>query len=211
MVNRPAVRTTFITPSEIFTEEPKPFSDAHKRRCLRVLRMVAILHGKGFHGLRVFPYIAAIGAYRIELYPAVYSDLDGVKYRFSDDLERQRLIARHSGADEAQFFGWTDAVELTAHALALAFVDRFSELARASYHIDYAYAGWFATLLAHCEYGHLPYLLSEYEEEMDVMRIHHVGEKKTAYQMDWFPLPPTPSGGLSMDPRPSPKWLENQD
>ncbi len=47
-----------------------PFADTYWRRCLRVLRMVNILHGKGFQGLRVFPYIYPL-AYRIELFRTI--------------------------------------------------------------------------------------------------------------------------------------------
>lgn len=206
-----ATRTAFLVPSEIFGEEPKPFDDDYARRCFRVLRMVGILHGKGFHGLRVFPYIYPL-AYRIELYPAPFADRDGVRYDydlFNEKLERERLIARHSGASGANFFDWEDVATHSAHRLALIFIERFPELARATYVLDYAYAGWYATLLAHCEYGHLPYLFGEFEEKMGVMRIHHVGRQTTDYQMDWFPLPPTPSGGNSMDPRPAPRWMKD--
>ena len=203
-------RDSVVVPSEIFTEEPKPFEDDYARRCFRVLRMVAVLHGKGFQGLRVFPYKYPL-AYRIELFPATYAGRNGVRYDnelFGEKLERERLLARHSGAHEARFFGWDDVSNHSAHRLALTFIERFSKLARATYHLDYAYAGWFASLLDHCEYGHLPYLFGEFEEELDVMRIHHVGRKTTDYQMQWFPLPPRPSDGNRMDPRPVPRWLK---
>jgi len=203
-------RTGFLAPSEIFAEEPAPFDDDYARRCFRVLRMVAILHGKGFHGLRVFPYEYPL-AYRIELYPVSYAEPDGVKYsydRFGEELQRKHLIARHSGANNAHYFGWEDAEKLSAHRLALLFLERFPDLARASYGLDFAYAGWYATLLAHCEYGYLPYLFAEYEPEMDVLRLRHVGRKTTQHLMDWFPLPPSPSGGITLDPRPAPRWME---
>jgi hypothetical protein len=150
-------------------------------------------------------------AYRIELYPADYTNRNGVSYNseISDDtLESEHLIARHSGASDAQFFDWEDAINLNAHQLALLFIERFPELARATYHFDFAYVGWYATLLAHCEYGQLPYLFGEYEEEIGVMRMHIAGRITTVHKMDWFPLPPTPSGGVSMDPQPAPSWME---
>lgn len=206
----PDTRTSFIAPSEIFTEAPKPFDDEYARRCFRVLRMVAVLHGKGFHGLRVFPYMYPL-AYRIEIFPAAFADRTGVKYDYDlshSILEQKRLIARHSGANESHYFGWEDAGSFSAHQLALRFIERFPDLARATYFFDYAYAGWFATLLAHCEYGHLPYLFGEYEEELGVLRIRHFGRQTTEYNLDWFPLPPSPSGGVQLDPRPVPRWLE---
>lgn len=205
-------RTSFLVPSEIFCEEPKRFDDEYARRCFRVLRMVGVLHGKGYHGLRVFPYKHPL-AYRIELFPSRFVKLNGVSFDselFEEKLDREGLIARHSGANESKFFGWDDATHDTAHQLAIKFVKRYPSLALASYHLDYAYAGWFATLLAHCEYGYLPYLFDEYEEELDVLRIWRVGSQRTFHQMDWFPLPPSQSGGNQMDPRPAPEWLKQK-
>ncbi|RMF35435.1 MAG: hypothetical protein D6754_13275 [Alphaproteobacteria bacterium] len=128
--------------------------------------------------------------------------------RNDDELERKQLIARHSGANDAKFFGWEDVAQLSAHKLALVFVERFPQLARATYHFDFAYAGWFATLLAHCEYGYLPYLFAEYEEEIGVMRMRQFGQVRTVHKLDYFPLPPSPSCGNRLDPHPKPKWLE---
>lgn len=205
-------RSAFLVPSEIFETEPQPLKDEYARRCFRVLRMAAILHGKGFHGLRVFPYEYPL-AYRVELYPAEFAGRDGVKYDFSlhgQRLEREKLIARYSGSMGANYFDWDDVAHLNAHQLALVFIKRFPELARATYCLDYAYVGWFATLLAHCEYGRLPYRFGEYEDDMNVMRIRQYEPKTGTHRMDWFPLPPTPSGGMRLDPRPLPAWMEQE-
>jgi len=105
----------------MFTQEPTPFDDEYARRCFRVLRMVSVLHGKGFHGLRVLPHIYPL-AYRIVLYPAEYTSKNGVRYvheLYDDTLERQNLIARHTGANEANYFGWQDASKLNAKKLAI--------------------------------------------------------------------------------------------
>jgi hypothetical protein len=104
-------RDSFVTPSELFTKEPQPFEDNYARRCFRVLRMISVLHGKGFHGLRVFPYEYPL-AYRLELYPAKFTGKDGVRFQLSGDVEAERLVARHSGANEARFFGWEDTTDL---------------------------------------------------------------------------------------------------
>ncbi len=206
-------RTSFIVPSEIFSEEPKPFDGAYARRCFRVLRMVTILHGKGFQGLRVFPYEYPL-AYRIEIYPSTYTHRNGVKYAgWVDevDLGERGLIARYSGASDAQFFGWDDVESLSAHQLSIRFIERFPDLARAAYHFDFAYAGWYAAMLAHCEYGYLPHLFAEYEDELDVMRMRAVRPKRMTHQIDWFPLPPSPSGGVLIDPRLTLRWMEKDD
>jgi hypothetical protein len=94
------MRNTFEVPAAIFSTSPKPFADAYWRRCFRVLRMVGVLHGKGFHGLRIFPYNYPL-AYRIENFPARYSKPDEVKYEIPDE----KLVARHSGANERKYFG----------------------------------------------------------------------------------------------------------
>ncbi len=197
------MRNTFQIPARIFEAVPEPIKDPYWRRCHRVLRMVGVLHGKGFHGLRVFPYDYPL-AYRIELYPACYAELDGVKYR-SDIMPGgidSRLIARHSGANEAKFFGWEDVQTADAHQLALLFLKRFPELSRECYHLDFAYAGWFATLLAHCDYGFMPYLFAEFEEEIGALRMHEVGASGLAY----FPLPPSASFGQTFVPNPDIVW-----
>jgi len=66
-LTEPTTRTSFIASAEIFSEASKPFRDDYGQRCLRVSRMVAILHGMGFHGLRVYPYQYPL-AYRIDFF-----------------------------------------------------------------------------------------------------------------------------------------------
>lgn len=198
------MRTTFDTPSRIFKEAPKPIVDDYWRRCHRVLRMVGILHGKGFHGLRIFTHNYPL-AYRIEIYPSKYSGPDGVKYlsEFMHDSSAERMVARHSGANEAKYFGWEDAQSADAQLLALLFIKRFPELCREAYHLDYAYAGWFATLLGHCDYGYLPYLFSEYEDEIGCFRMNKAGETG----LEYFPLPPAPNHGQVLRPSPEMDWF----
>lgn len=192
------MRNTFEVPEGIFERTPTPFTEVYYRRCLRVLRMVGILHGKGFHGLRVLPYIYPI-SYRIELYPGAYAKPDGVQY--DENLIpggfASKLIARYTGASEARFFGWEDAESANAHELALLFIKRFPELCQDAFYLDYAYAGWFTTLLAHCEYGALPYLFEEYKMQVPgAMRMLTVRAKAPEY----FPSPPTPSYGHTLLP-----------
>lgn len=198
------MRNTFQTPSRIFQEVSKPIPDDYWRRCHRVLRMVSILHSKGFHGLRVFPYDYPL-AYRVELFPATYAEPDGVKYRYEKmpGGMDSRLIARHSGANEAKYFGWEDAQNADAPHLALLFIQRFPDLCREAYHLDYAYAGWFATLMGHCDYGYLPYLFGEFEEEIGVFRMHQIQSDG----LEYFPLPPAAHHGQTFVPSPETGWL----
>lgn len=198
----------FVIPSATFKKEPSRLSDAYLRRCFRVLRMVVILHGKGFQGLRVFPYIYPL-AYRIELYPVKFAGPSGVRY--DEDLqhimEEKALVARHTGANEACYFEWDDAQEDNAHQLALKFIERFPQIAKASLVIDYAYAGWYSMLLAQCEYGYLPYLFGEFEPELDKLRMHHARKEGDQQHIEFFPLPPCSANGHRLNPRPLPAWL----
>lgn len=200
-------RIGFSIPSEVLAEAPMPFADTYWRRCLRVLRMVNILHGKGFQGLRVFPYIYPL-AYRIELFPERYAEHDGVRYMGA--MPDDDLVARHSGANGSSFFGWDHVADLDAHHLAIEFVRRFPKLAQATFHLDFAYAGWYGTLLAHCEYGYMPYLFSEYEPQSDALRMWCVIEGKPGPHIEWFPFPPTTSAGLALEPRPTPEWMNRE-
>ncbi len=63
---------------------------------------------------------------------------------------------------------WAD---LDAHHLAIEFVRRFPKLAQATFHPTSHMPGWYGTLLAHCEYGYMPYLFSEYEPQSDALRM----------------------------------------
>lgn len=175
-------------PDYMRSAKPELFADAYMRRCFRLLRMVGVLHGKGFQGLRVFTHIYPL-AYRIELFPAEFADESGARYpeRHRQELEARRLLALHSGADETVWFGsWRDAAEADAEQLALTFIDRFPELARATERCDYAYAGWYATLMARCAYGFLPYLFAEMEPFDGTIRLHPCGKMEVGR----FPLPP---------------------
>jgi hypothetical protein len=149
------MNTTFQVPAHIFHSSPRPFTNEYARPCHRVLRMVSILHNKGFHGLRVYPYEYPL-AYRVEIFPSSYVSRNGVSYDqiAFEKLNQDKLIAKHSGAGGSHYFGWEDASFADAPTLALMFIQRFPELCRDAYHLDYAYAGWFATLMGHCDYGY---------------------------------------------------------
>jgi hypothetical protein len=207
--DRPLTAIPFDVPERIFREPPKPFEDAYARRCFRLLRMASILHMKGFQGLRVFPHFHPL-AYRIELYPSAYTGPDGVSYDrelASGWMEERRLIARHSGASGVKYFEWEDVAGASSHDLAEKFIERFPEIARATYHLDFEYAGWFATLLAHCEYGYLPFLEAEYEPRVGAMRLRRLDGVDAFPSKDFFPLPPRRSAGAELLPRPKPAWM----
>lgn len=206
-----STRAQFIVPNQIFEVMPKPFEDPLARRAFRVLRMVSILHGKGFQGLRIMPYMYPI-AYRIEVFPARFADTSGVRIRNDSGLrmatepDRYALHVGYSSGSGSNYFGQKDAAKLNAHELALKFISWFPSLARETYVLDYAYAGWFSSLLAHCEYGSIPYLFGEFEPTHDAMRMQAFGD----HPIDWFPLPPMPSAGSTLAPTPRPRWMNDE-
>lgn len=207
--DRPLTDVSFEVPERMFREPPKPFEDAYARRCFRLLRMASILHMKGFQGLRVYPWERPV-AYRIELYPSTFASADGVSYEWELSakwMEERRLIARHSGASGSNYFGWEDVAGATAQDLAEKFIERFPEIAKATYHLDFEYAGWFATLLAHCEYGYLPFLHAEYEPKIGAMRLRPTDPEASDLATKTFPLPPRRSAGVQLLPRPQPRWM----
>ena len=85
------------------------------------------------------------------------------------------------------FFGWSDVAGISAQELAVVFIERFPAMARSTNYFDYAYAGWFATLLAQCEYGYLPYLYSEDEPETGALHFCKISRDETRIASDRFP------------------------
>jgi hypothetical protein len=98
----------------------------------------------------------------------------------------------------------------SAHELAFRFIERFPEIVRATYRLDYAYVGWYATLLATCEYGYVPYLFSEDEEEWGALRMRKTTDNPV-HEIEWFPLPPSSNCGSYLIPTPQPRWMSDGD
>lgn len=168
-------------PGAMLSEPPKPFEKCEHRRALRLLRMISILHGKGFHGLRLFPRFTGAGAYRFYLFPSRYAISSGLFYK--DDTP-SRLLVGHSNNEIEHYFGKIDGKGLSAHKLAIRFIKAFPELMETSKLNDYAYVGWFATLLARSEYGAFP-MVSDDSDNLKMVALDHKSSTE-------FPMPPPP-------------------
>ncbi len=175
-------------PQVMLTEPPKPFEKPEHRRALRLLRMISILHGKGFHGLRLYPRLTGAGAYRFYVFPCRYADKSGLYY---DSSQPNSIMAGHSNSGLEFYFEKIKGEGLSAHELAIRFIDAFPELVKQSKLNDYAYVGWFTALLARSEYGSLP-MVSDYSDDIDMITLDN---KNSGV----FPMPPPPPQELDYE------------
>ncbi len=191
-----------VTPAYMLNSKPKVFEKSLHRRALRLLRMISILHGKGFQGLRIFPMHTGAGAYRFYVFPATYADETGLFYK---QKMPSNLMAGHSNSDHETYFGF-DGTGLSAHEIALKFIEEFPVLIDQANMVDYAYAGWFMTMLAHCEYGFLPMVHeSSGFSPSEIPMIAIDGDERLS-----FPLPPHPAAAHEPEPRTPPALQGNQ-
>lgn len=122
------------------------------RHAQRVLLIVHELHKRGYQRLRISPGMSPSGMHwRCTITPV--SNIlvfDGAMTRDYD------VGAHYSTADENIFFGWQDAREDTARALATKFIERFPEIVSAGKGSDWSYAGWYVQMLGFAEQGAFP-------------------------------------------------------
>ena len=127
-------RMAETTPTEdMFASKPKPFENASARRCLRVLRMVNFLHGKGLHGLRVQPTLHA-GVRSIQVFPSRYLEPSGAQidvYR-PDKLPVLGMVATHVCGTSGAYFEWGTIRSASAHDLALRFIKAYPAIIEAA-------------------------------------------------------------------------------
>lgn len=121
------------------------------RRGTRLLGMVHELHKAGYQLLRIVSCWTDKGTWRIRLVQAPDVADDG----WSPLLTTNDAHEYDSG-DGTAWFGWQDAHKDDARSLAVKFLDRFPETAKACVGEDWAYAGWFARVLGRAECGELP-------------------------------------------------------
>lgn len=129
----------------------RPSPDPVIKLATRVLSMVHELHKIGLQKLRVACGWDASGKeWRMRLLP---------DFSISDDgwsPNRETPCADYSTAQGKAYFGWHDAKEDDARALANKFIERFPALAARCAGLDWGYAGWFALTLGKAERGDLP-------------------------------------------------------
>lgn len=123
-----------------------------------LLGMVTELHRRGYEGLRICPYLPPHGcSWCCYLLPAdcMEGGLEPLPLdQFWDDFDRD--IPTYSSGLPFTIFGWEDAADDDAAALADKFIARFAKLAARSKLADKAYVRWFQTLLEASAAG-LPY------------------------------------------------------
>ena len=166
-------------------------------RCtVRILRMVSELHRMGYQRLRVMAYEAPT-SYRAWIAPAfAFSRINGA---YCSDLLAES--ACYDASSEAEYFGWQDARQADARALAEMFVERFPRICELGSGSDWAYAGWLSDLLAALERhpDKLPWIdLTDFTDEnaermtfLPLRRISGAGPETTPGDV-LFPLPPVP-------------------
>lgn len=122
--------------------------------------MVAELHKRGFQQLRIMPHDHDLG-WRLAFGPREsFSDRIGL------DLPVPALlrVPQYSSADQNHPFGWRDAGDDDARALAAKMVERFPELLAECVGRDWEYAGWFTELMGWVEAGFLPFINPKHPE-----------------------------------------------
>lgn len=168
--------------------------DPAVRRSIRVVAMVSELHKAGYQRLRVMPYLSPSGAHwRLAIAPADQFDRRHGALLANAARDAVDPAGYSSGqAADGTYFGWTDAADDDARALAAKFLDRFPRLAEAGRGWDYAYAGWFQHLLGLVEQALFPVVMSDYEEPSSShIRLSNMRPESWA-RMDLadMPLPP---------------------
>lgn len=129
----------------------KPSIDPVIKRATRLLSMVHELHKAGYQRLRVAcGWDTEVGAWRARLMPSSQVSDDG----WSPILWTAGV--NYSTVDGKAYFGWADATSDDARSLANKFIRRFPQLAVQASGEDWAYAGWFSSVLGAAEHGELP-------------------------------------------------------
>lgn len=119
------------------------------RRGQRALRMLSELHRMGYQQLRGMPYLHPL-SWRLAVAPkAEFSPRNGAVIPPHTLGEPGKVVITGPG----DYFGWTDAANDDARALAEKFAERFPELCARGRGRDWAYAGWLAELLGVLEQG----------------------------------------------------------
>lgn len=154
--------------------------------------MVGELHKRGYQRLRVMPFVYDLGTWRLALGPDSWFLPMGLVMH----PDGWAKAPQYSSAAENEPFGWVDAKQDDARALAEKFITRFPELAREAVGRDWAYAGWFAELMGWVEAGYLPFSNPDGEtgmpippEQLKMTPLFTIDEKRLAETL--CPLPPS--------------------
>ena len=127
-------------------------------QCRTVLSLVHELHLCGYQRLRAIPEMEPCGKYwRCAIAPVSLVSIDHGARLVADNRNDSR-IATYSSRDQNRYFGWTDVYPYaTAKELAMYFVERFPEVAKAGKGSDWPYAGWYIEMLGLTNPDQFPY------------------------------------------------------
>lgn len=164
--------------------------DPERVPAVTLLRAVAELHGRGHQRLRIAPGMSPSGtSWRCTLTPAS-NTLRANGARVS---EWDRLTGHYSTADGGRYFGWDDAQHASPGRLADLFIERYPEIAGASYGEDWAYAGWYQHMLHVIGTELLPIAYADWLDEGGTLAM--IGERSGRRVVS---LPPPGSADMSI-------------
>jgi hypothetical protein len=160
---------------------------ALRRRCLRVLRMVGVLHERGYQQLRVVPGYSPSGMHwRCSVFPASAVTAHHGAMCAPGDFD---LGAHYSSAQDNAYFDWPDATTSTASDLADLFIERFPDITRAGCGADWAYAGWYQLVLGFAKRDYFPVAYDDGPVEKSPRHLPVYGPNG-AVPDEKLPLPP---------------------
>jgi hypothetical protein len=171
--------------------------------CAHLLRKSAVVSGSSAWSLNCTGWAISVPAScptniqsRFEFYvgPASKFSVENGAYTALEEHE-----TTYTSASEVNYFGWTDAGQDNARALAEKFVQRFPRVAAECEGRDWTYAGWLLELTGLLERkpSRLPFVLAEYFEpdplSMHALPLRVYGDLVGDDDGDdlSFPLPPS--------------------
>lgn len=155
---------------------------------LNVLKMVHVLHCKGYQRLRISPGVSGSGCY----FRVVVTSADNIR---SDNgalaVDFGRNTAVYTTGNESNYFGWHDASDDTPEELADKFVERFPEIAEAGMGRDWPYSGWYIEMLCYAERGQIPKAYFDYWYDPPPGTMHVLDPREGD---EYLPAPPGGEG-----------------
>jgi hypothetical protein len=149
----------------------------------KLLRMLAELHRRGLHGLRLAPGLSASGQHwRCAIVPLARVDpTHGAREQIGN-----LLAARYSSAEDYHYFGWNDGGRMSVPEMADSFQRTFVALCQHGQGQDPVYANWFLHVLVAAEGGALPVAYADSD-------VGEPGERLATTKPDvWLFWPPNP-------------------
>lgn len=155
-----------------------------ERYALRVYRMLAELHRRGYERLRIVPGMSSSGChYRTGITSSdnVYADHGALTV----DHDR---VAHNTSGNGARLFTWRDAPRASIAKLATMFVERFPTIAARGFGPDPDYVDWLPFAIDVMKRGESPIAYSDYDLPGSVAPASL--PTNFAYEESTLPMPP---------------------